>query len=474
MAAEDDAAKGAGAFVELGSSGLKRFGGYIDEEFLKELKGVGPNGVAVYREMRDNCPVTGAILFVVEMLCRQATVNVEPASEAPEDQEAAAFLQSCLGDMSHTWEDGLTEDLSMLPYGWALKEIVYKRRQGAPGAARSKFDDGRIGGRKLAIRSQDSLLDWQFDDNGGMRAMRQMGAPDYTIRTIPIEKALLFRPHVDKNNPMGRSILRNAYTSYYYRKHFMRIWGIGIERDLNGIPVAWVPPELLGTNATSEMTTTLTQIKKVVTQIRVDEQAGLVFPLAYDENNNKRFDLTLMSTGGRRNFDLVAAMNYLDLKIANTVLADLLLIGHGATGSYALMDSKVELFSQALDAWLAAIAEIYNRFAVPRLFSLNTFRTMALPTIKFGQVAKVSLGEVGALIAQLGQAGAPVFPNQELQDHVYRMADFPVSAQQSTEVGKSAGWGKTLAQSVSKRDGDLFVEAVQELREAIAHARETA
>ena len=45
---------------ELGSTGLTRFGGLVYEEWLAELQGV--KGIRVYREMRDNDPVVGAIL----------------------------------------------------------------------------------------------------------------------------------------------------------------------------------------------------------------------------------------------------------------------------------------------------------------------------------------------------------------------------------------------------------------------------
>lgn len=432
-------------FVELGSSGLRRYGGTLDEERLRELK--GPRGVAVYREMAQNHPVIGAMLFAVKMMCRQAKANIEAGGTEPEDEEAREFLESCFQDMSHTWEDCLAEILSMLEQGWAYHEVVYKIRggQGPDPTKRSRYDDGRIGWRKIALRGQDTLLDWVFDESGGIQAMRQTAPPDNRLRVIPIDKALLFRPEGPKNSPEGRSVLRSAYTSYHYSKHFMRIWGIGVERDLNGIPVAWVPPEMLGANATSEMTTNLAAIKKIVTQIRNDEQAGLVFPLAYNEAGLKMFDLTLMSTGGRRNFDLVAAMNYLDAKIAQTVLADMILIGHADTGSYALVDSKENLFSRALDAWMASIAEVFNRHAVPRLFALNGFKVKALPRLSFSQVAKIGLGELSAFVASLAQSGAMLFPDPALEAHLLQAAGLPVSSDELAEVGKARDSGEVTA-----------------------------
>ncbi len=51
-------------FLEIGSSGLRRSGGYINEEFLSNLQGV--KGFKVYREMHDNDPVIGAMLYAID------------------------------------------------------------------------------------------------------------------------------------------------------------------------------------------------------------------------------------------------------------------------------------------------------------------------------------------------------------------------------------------------------------------------
>ena len=63
---------------EIGSTGLRAYGGFIDEEFLKELSGQRAN--RVYREMADNDAACGAILFVITMMIRQVEWQVVPAS----------------------------------------------------------------------------------------------------------------------------------------------------------------------------------------------------------------------------------------------------------------------------------------------------------------------------------------------------------------------------------------------------------
>ncbi len=139
-------------YREVGASGLRRFSGFIYEEFLKEL--TGWKGCAVYKEMRQNDPTVTAILYAIHMLCRQVEWRVEPASSQPFDIEAADFLESCMNDMSYTWIDTIDEILSFLTYGFSVHELVYKRRCGdsLDPSMRSAHTDGRIGWRKIPLQ----------------------------------------------------------------------------------------------------------------------------------------------------------------------------------------------------------------------------------------------------------------------------------------------------------------------------------
>jgi hypothetical protein len=114
--------------VELGVTGLKRTAGYIDEEFLPALR--GRKAVKVYREMSTNDSMVGALLFAIDKLIREVEWKVVPADQTPDNANAAEFLESCMNDMSHSWDDFIGEVLSMLAYGWSWHEIVYKRRLG--------------------------------------------------------------------------------------------------------------------------------------------------------------------------------------------------------------------------------------------------------------------------------------------------------------------------------------------------------
>lgn len=425
------------AFNELGRTGLKAFSGVLYEEFLTELRGT--RAVKTYTEMKENNAVVAAMLFAVESLLRSVDWTTVPASESEQDIAAAKFLDECMHDMSHTWEDFISEVLSMLPYGWSYFEQVYKVRIGPDRKNpkhKSQYTDRRVSWRKFSIRSQESMVRWEFDDKGGIRGMYQRpigpygmhGGGDYKEIYIPIEKALLFRTTSTKGNPEGRSILRSAYRSYYYASRIEEIEGIGIERELAGMPIAYVPIELLSADRDDAQEQTYKAILDLVQKTKRDQQEGILFPLVYDENGNQLYKFELMSTGGRRSFDTGSIIQRYMQQIAMTILADFILLGHENVGSFALSSDKTELFAVALGAWLDSIEEVINRHAVARLFELNPDLVSGdakLPRLKHGDLEKPDLGELATYVQQLANAGMPIFPDLNTENMLREVAELP-------------------------------------------------
>jgi len=410
----------------IGRTGLKRYGGTVMDEWHPKLQ--GQLATKVYREMADNDPIVGSIMFAIESLIRQANWNVNPAADTPEAEQAAQFLSECLGDMSHTWEDLLAEILSMLVFGWAYFEIVYKVRGGdvADPARHSKYNDGKIGWRKITIRAQDSLVDWEFDDEGGIQGMWQQASPDYRRVLIPIQKALLFRTKSVRNNPEGRSILRNAYRSYYFLKRIQEIEAIGIERDLAGLPVMEVPPQLMSPSASPDEKSMLAQFEQLIQRIRRDEMEGVVIPSSVNpDGSNTGYKLSLLSTGGRRQLDVNQVITRYEQRIAMSVLAEFIFLGMQDVGSRALGESKQSIFQMALKSIVDSIAAVFNRHAIPRLMALNGIPAERYPTLNPDKVETPPIGEIAAMIQAMSGAGAVLFPDEDLENRLRGMVGLP-------------------------------------------------
>lgn len=415
---------------EIGRTGQHRYGGVFYEEFLPELR--GQRGIKVYHEMSENDDIIGSILFAIKMLIRGVHWNVQPASADKVDRQCAEFIDSCLYDMEDSWTGTLSEILSFLVYGWSAHEIVYKRRMGRKRDARlsSKYSDGLIGWQKLPIRAQDTLYQWEYGSRDDLTGMTQMPPPDFGFITIPIEKLLLFRTESRKGNPEGRSILRNAYRSWYFKKRFQEIEGVGIERDLAGLPVLVAPDGVDIWGDDPDVVRTRTLAEALVKNIRRDSMEGIVLPAGWD--------LKLLSTGGKRNFDTNATIDRYDTRMAMTVLADFVLLGHqnvGSFGSFALSDNKTEIFALAVGTFLDVICEEFNKKAIPMLVDLNAVRFPGIagyPELTHGDIETQDLLKLGDFIQKMTGIGV-LQPDSGLEDFVRQQAGLPERLDEYTE-----------------------------------------
>ncbi len=413
-------------FGELGVPTGRRWSTFHDD-FLPQLRGT--QAIKHYREMTDNDDTVGEILFAIEMLIRGVEWNVEPGGDTPQDEEAAAFLESNMNDMTHSWHDFISSCLTFLPYGWSFFELVYQQRDGE----RSRFDDGRIGWRKFAYQPQEALNSWIQDEHGGVEAF--LWAAGGKRGVIPIEKGLLFRTTTARG-PNGRSVLRNAFRSYQFKKRLEEIAVIGADRDLNGLPIAKIPADAILNNDPF-----FEEAKKVVSRIRRDEQWGVVWPMESDETGQSMYEFDVLRSDGASSIEAVKGLIvYYAQAIAGVVLADFVRLGRDTHGSKALAEPKQQLFQKALAGWVSGIAETLNRHAVPRLFKLNNFTLDRLPRFVPEKVEDTALEDLGRFIQSTGTAGMDWgFLNEDdpITDQVRQLAGFDAAPRDvQTQFGK--------------------------------------
>lgn len=431
--------------IELGRTGLTRFGGYIFEEWLADLQGA--KGAQVYKKMADGDAIIGGMLFAFREICKSAPWFAVPGGSSSDDLEVAEFLESCLFDMATPWPSTLDEILSMLPFGWSYMEIVFKLRQGArPKKAqfKSQYHDGRIGWLKWAPRAQESLNQWIYDEKTDeLLGMSQIPAPDYLERMIPRDKALHFVTTSAKGNPEGRSILRNAHRSWYMKFNIENLEGLGMERDMVGYPTLYLPLTIMKRD-TPEAEKAYQMYLEMVTNVRRDEAEGLLLPSVFDDHGNRLYEFKLLSSSGTRQFDTSRIITRYDSRIALTIMADFLLLGQQQAGSYALSETKARMFYQALTSVLDNIAETINSQAVPALLELNPWWDIdELPYITHGKIELPNLETLGCFIEKLVGAGMKLFPDDRLENHLRSLADLPLK--DAKNARNQAGKKKTPA-----------------------------
>lgn len=420
--------------ASVGSTGLRAYGGYVTEEFLPELR--FQQGARKYREMADNDPIVGAVLFAVTMLIRQAKWNVQAVDDTVEADEAKVFVEEVMDDMSSSWSDVVAEICTMFIYGYAPLEIIWKRRGGLGTTdveRRSKFDDGKIGLRLLSLRSQHTVIRWDIDlDDGSISGVWQQPI-DRSMVCIPAEKMLLFRTTAERSNPEGRSLLRNAYRPWYFKKRLEEIEGIGLERDLAGLPVAMIPSNYFDASADGQERAVLAAWQTMVKNVRRDQQEGILIPSDRDSSGNLLFDFKLLSTGGARQFDTTKVIDRYNRAIATSVLADFIFLGQQSVGSFALSSDKTSLFATAIGAFMTNIADTVNRALLPRLWALNGMDPSLMPKMVPGDLETPNLGELGDFIQTLAGSGAQLFPDRELENHLREIAGLPLQAEEGAD-----------------------------------------
>lgn len=470
-------------FRDMGSYGLKQWGGWVREEFLPQLR--GQQGARTYREMLDNSAVVSGIMFAITQMMRMVEWRAEPANDSASGTEAAEFVDSLRDDMSHSWDDFITEQLSMLGYGYAVHEIIYKRRDGPQPnrlpdgqpnpVAGSKFNDGQIGWRRLPIRGQETILKWFFSESGQILGVTQQPWTGGLV-DIPIEKMLLFRPQAHKNNPEGRSILRPAYRPWYFIKRLEEQEAIIFER-MGGLPTIYVPSTLLEAAALGDVQarSKLDAYKRIVTNLRIDEQMGVILPsdpwmsaTGPTAAMQYKFELTAPNAGRSGSGNSAGqSIDRYNLDILMTVLADFLRLGHDARGTQSLAVTKTDMFFQAVQGWSqGSTADTLNRHAIPRLWELNARDPEEMPEFKPDMPRRVDLDAMSSYILRLSQAGMPLFPEEELEEYVRDIAGLPdrpeggVQVPEGPDLGDQAGAREFSQQAARAEGGDQQAQKI--------------
>jgi len=426
------------AKIEIGTGGSHVRTGHIRaDEFLRELK--GKKAIRKFREMRDNDSTIGAICYATEQVLRDVPYEVVPANDSEEAKREAEFVEQVLVDMDHTLDDHISEALSFLTFGFACFEVVYKRRNGPRNTnpkKKSKFTDGRIGVRKLASRAQWTVERFEVDKKTGeILGLHQGHNYGWETTFIPANKMLHYRTTTTNNDPSGRSILRNAYSSYTYLMNLQSIEAIAVERELHGIPVGRMPSEYLSSDATADQQSLRQQFETALRDLKLNEQGYILLPsdLLLDAEGKatggvgaRLMDVELIASNGNRNIDIDPIIKRYQHDIARSVMAEFLMLGGaGSFGSYALSKSKTDLFLRSMEAYINSIFDVINKQLIERLWELNGLDFALMPQIVPGDVAPHDLKELGAYIRNLNGASIPIKEQVDIVDALLANAELP-------------------------------------------------
>jgi len=405
-----------GRYSEIGvASDYDPRWGLRGDEFLADMRGT--RGIKRLREMATNDPIIGAILSAMDLMIRATEVRIEGGSE-----QANELVRYSLYNMQdQSFEDFISDVLSFLPYGFSLFEIV--------AAPPSRHPQGWVTLKKLAPRAQWTIDRFETTRNGDILGVYQTSTVH--IGFIPYSKLLHFRTASKQADPAGMSVLRSAYSSWYYSNRIKEIEAVAIERELNGLPLFRVPSEYLAPDATDEQKAFIDKVSAIARDVKRNQQGYIIIPSdVYEHADGKLTDIRLVdfeliASQGKRDIDTNTVIIRYQMDMARSALADFVLLGVNDRGSFALSKSKADLFLQALTGYVSAIASVLNRKLIPKLLMWNGIPITDAPKLTFGRVAPVDLAELGTFIDRISGVGVPINDDLPTINYVLGAAGLP-------------------------------------------------
>ena len=393
----------------VGASGLVVRNGIITEEENRDLQRYSSR-IALYKEMANDVTIA-TLLDCIKLPLLSAEFSVTPGSSEQADVDNALLIQkSMFGMKGQSWRSHVREMLDAIDYGFAVSEIVLEKR-----------DDGFLYLKNLEGRGQETLQRWEFEDNSPTAFVQRDPITNSDI-SIPMDKLVHFALRGRKGNPEGRSLLRSLYRPFRFKKEFEVYQGIGIERDVGGMPVV-IMPELI-TQTSQE----ITEIDDALRNIRVGSESFLRLPAGWE--------LQAYNGGSRKAYDIGKALETLKMDIFYRGFSQFLTLGTSNTGTQALVQGDIDFFHLSLVAFQQELLEVWNHQLVPYILLSNGIELQPdqnSPQISWSDPGKVDVTGLMETFRSGVEIGA--FTVSETDEHYLRSVfDLPPAVEGETRV----------------------------------------
>lgn len=403
-------------FVESGTSGLRRAGGYISSDFIPKLSTLRTAALA-YQEMSRNDPVLFGIIYAITMVSRRIKWRVEPNQDNKADKaakDAAAWLKRELFQRMVTpWSEVMADTATKFVYGFAPLEVQYAKRE-----------NGDIGVERMALRAQETIDEWKFDgDTSTLLGVWQQDPNIPHRRFIDAQKLLNFRTTAERGSPEGLSLLRGAYISYVRQRAIEEAEGRAALRSA-GIVRLRLPRTIMEADAAGPELAARGAWTVLAQQLAEDRQGYVLMSSEMlPEGGAPAYDIDYIVADGRRPADMSPVIERIKREKAGSVLADFILLGSG-TGSFAMHQDKTTLFTESITGFADIDEDVLNRGLVTRLWRFNGWPEETQPRILHGELTKADIQVVGSYVDAMLTRGL-FSPVQELSDHMADLAEVP-------------------------------------------------
>lgn len=468
--------------TNIGDIGLRKAGQFLlDDELQEDLK--FPRSIKTFDRMESDPLISGS-LSLFKQFIRSTEIKVEPKGgtvKATESAKEKAELvrQALFENMQRSFDEVVTDALSFIKYGFSfLAPSFYIRK-------------GLITWKDFSARPQSTIQGFYFNDKtGAIETVLQWKPTDSLLNKvntssgaieIPYKKLLHFRSDSEKNNPIGRSILKNAHYPWFYKHNLQEVEAIGMEKNLEGVPVFYLPSQVMMADEeeSPEYAAQFEELQRTAANLRRNEQAAIFLP-SDREDGNKIYEMELLTADSKIAGDIAKAIERYDHRIVQSLSTDFLMMGATSSGSFALSDNKLNTLTQSLEAYLKVIVDQFNRKAIPELYRLNNWSEEDMCKLTYDPINSATLTETADALKKFEGF---VTPDLNLENDIRNRMGFPerdesksyvpkpVSSYQadSQHIGMQAAATRTSSTEVVEESED---EAMEELEKSLKNSLE--
>ncbi|ASJ79155.1 structural protein [Curvibacter phage P26059A] len=396
----------------VGYSGLQLFNGVSNEEMKQELN--FPRSVYTYKEMSYHSAINSCLSLYDNLISKVDWRVIPPKDATDEEKKQTEFINECLGDMDHSFRDFIKDALSSNIYGFSVHEKVFRKRTKANG---SLYDDGKIALKKLALRHQESITKFIYDREGNeilgveqntssVNSMRYASSAQKNRVVLPKSKFVHITVGRNRGDPFGKSPLRDVYLAWRYLTVIQEIEAAGVARDLQGLPVLEIPAQYMSADASPEQKAIYENFKNIIRNIQNNSQSGIILPSAHDpETRTKLFSLTLLNSDGKKSFDTGKVKEFYQNQIYTGLFGDVLVLGQGGVGSFALGQIKNSLTGSYVESMLDGLVETFNRDVIRQLYELNGFNPARACSLDYENLHTIDMETVSKFWQRVASTG---------------------------------------------------------------------
>lgn len=416
--------------TEVGSPGFSVYGGYVQDKNTNDLMS-GSTKWTTYSDIVVNTSIVAAGIRSFMNLIQRTEWSVEPAKDIDgEDssdaaKEAAEFFESVMHDMETSWSKIMTKASAFKFNGFSWAEWTAKKR-----------DDGLYGLDDIKVRPCHTIDRWDFDPktyklNGVVQRDPNTSREIY----LPRWKSLYLVDDLLTDLPTGLGLLRHVVDPSRTLKEYLRNEGMGIQRDLRGIPIGRAPIEYLnqlvkdGSIDDKRRNSLLNDMRDLVRIQSKAENTGVVLDSSpyYSQQEGgfnvsavQKWSVDMLQGGVNGIADTGAAIDRLNREMARILGVEHLMLGDGG-GSRALSEDKTRNFFLQMEGTLSDVAEGTEKDIVDTIWALNSLDNRLKPTLRYEAVQFKDVAKIAATLRDMATAGAVLSPNDPAIDDVRQL-----------------------------------------------------